>query len=37
LPTRVPFFVALIVSSLLPLFLLPLGFKRNESSPLVPA
>ena len=37
LPTRVPFFAALIVSSLLPLFLLPLGFKRNESSPLVPA
>lgn len=37
LPTQVPFFVALIVSSLLPLFLLPLGFKRNESSPLVPA
>ncbi|HEY0285550.1 MAG TPA: MFS transporter [Pseudomonas sp.] len=35
LPSRVPFFAALIIANLLPLFLLPLGFKRSDASPLV--
>lgn len=35
LPSRLPFFAALIVANLLPLFLLPLGLKRNgDTHPL---
>ena len=32
LPSRLPFFATLIVANLLPLFLLPLGLKRNDDS-----
>lgn len=37
LPSRLPFFAALIIANLLPLFLLPLGFKRRDDSRLVAA
>jgi MFS family permease len=33
LPSRLPFFAAVIVANLLPLFLLPLGFKRRSETP----
>jgi|GEM_PF-902705 len=34
LPSRLPFFIALIVANLLPLFLLPLGLGRRAEAPL---
>jgi YNFM family putative membrane transporter len=34
LPSRLPFFIALIVANLLPLFLLPLGLSRRAEAPL---
>ncbi|WP_217284485.1 hypothetical protein [Pseudomonas nitroreducens] len=37
LPSRLPFFAVLIVASLLPLFLLPLGLRWRPAEPPVAA